>query len=88
MFTVILTGIVMYAVMGLACNILIRDYIYELESKLEAKGYDKYIIRTRIYTPAMLACMQFKLAEIFWPITLIVKVIKAEWEYSKLTQKD
>lgn len=86
MLEVIIVCIAAYAVCGWAFHIIVTDYIKELTRKLTEKGIHAYDLTLHVYGPVWFGLLVLGLATIFWPITVIAVLLKAEWNYSKLTQ--
>ena len=87
MLLIIITGIAVYAVVGWAFHIIVKDYLHELSDKLaehDIHNSDQLVFHA--YGPIWFGLLVLCLSTVFWPITIIAVILKAEWNYSKLTQ--
>ena len=86
MLEIIVTGIAVYVITGMAVHIVVQNYVNELTRKLTKQGIHSYDLSLHVYGPVWFGLTVLCIATIFWPITLIAVILKAEWNSSKLTQ--
>jgi len=76
----------MYAVVGIAAHDVTKIYINQLDRELTMMGFRHFNLKPTIVCPLWVMIIIVGLETLFWPATLITCILKAEWEYSKLTQ--
>jgi hypothetical protein len=75
----------MYVVAGIVMRDMVKDYIKELEDKLMDIGVSPNGLRFTIEGSVWLGLFVLSMSSLLWPISLITVLLKAEWEYSRLS---
>lgn len=86
MLYIIILGFVAYVMSGLAFVPFVNRYLHELECKLFAKGLNWYKIYIPLKGPFWMRRIMNVMYYVAWPINVIIVLLHAEWNYSKLTQ--
>lgn len=81
-------SIVLYFAGAYGFGRFVKNYLHELEARLCEMGYTKnrWDIYIRMTGPSWLKWIKLFFGGIFWPVSVIAILLRAEWKFSQITQ--
>lgn len=78
----------LYIVGGYGFGKILNSYMHELETKLCEMGYPekRWDIYVRMSGSPIVRKLKLFIGGLFWPVTVIALLLRAEWKFSKITQ--